>query len=112
MNEICINQGNTISLDILLTDEKGDPISLNDGDYILFTVKNRFGKTFLQKTVTNLDATEDDAYNLSLTVDETINLPPTSYFYDCLYVSSEVVYTFISSLFIVEPAYGKTTDLG
>lgn len=113
MNFINVFQGNTLILDIALQDdETGEPIELIEGDVVIFTVKNRFRKTFIQKimTVSNYDHQRENLV-LTITPADTINMPPGEYFYDCVYITSDGrAYTFISSKFIVDEALGSYKD--
>ena len=114
-NALIITQGNSIVIDITpIDDDTKEPIRLNDGEKVIFTVKNKLGNLMLQKILTNedYDSPEDNSLNCVLDPSDTINFGSGLYLYDCLLITPTEAVTFISSTFIVEKAYGKYTDLG
>lgn len=112
-NEIRFTQGNSAVIGITPIDTStGSPIELEGTDKVLFTVKTRYGVTVIQKILTAADADEQGALICTLNPDDTINLSPGQYEYDCLYVASgDQAVTFISSAFYIVRAVGKYTDV-
>lgn len=112
-NALEITQGNSAVIDITPLDgETGNPIRLNDGEKVLFTIKTPMGHFKLQKTLTNADYDnqEDDSLNCVLEPDDTIDWGSGTYLYDCLLITQTEAITFISSTFTVKKALGKYTD--
>lgn len=112
-NEIRFTQGNSAVIGITPIDTStGKPIELEGTDKVLFTVKRRYGETVIQKVLTSSDADEDGVLLCSLKPDDTLNLSPGEYEYDCLYVAAgDQAVTFISSAFYLVRAIGKYTDV-
>lgn len=114
-NTIVITKGNSAGIDITLIDpETADPYILQEGDKVLFTVKNQNSKAVIQKVLTNADYSdpEDTSLDLELFPDDTINLPVGCYRYDCLLLTSDgKAITFISSFFRIRDACGLYTDI-
>ena len=111
-NEIRFTQGNSAVIGITPIDTStGLPIVLEGTDKVLFTVKTRYGTTVVQKTLTASDADEHGVLLCELRPNDTINLAPGAYEYDCLYVAAgDQAVTFISSAFYIVRALGKYTD--
>lgn len=111
-NEIRFTQGNSAVIGITPIDTStGEPIELELTDKVLFTVKTRYGQTVIQKVLTAEDADEDGVLLCSLKPDDTLNLSPGEYEYDCLFVApGDQAVTFISSKFYLVRAIGKYTD--
>jgi hypothetical protein len=109
-----IYQGNSMELDIYLTDyDTGDYIILENDAYVLFTIKDKSGHLIFQKKLTSSDQiTEDKETFLVCTIgaDDTLHWITGEYSYDCLYVDGSSVTTFISSTVVVAKAIGKYTD--
>lgn len=109
-----ITQGNSVEVLITLTDtDTGLPITIGEGDKVLFTVKNQNGTTVIQKTLTSNDLAED-GYSIIMTVlPEETNIMTGEYPYDVLLVTLDgQAVTFISSTVIITPAVGLYTDVG
>ncbi|MBO7450684.1 MAG: hypothetical protein J6U54_09970 [Clostridiales bacterium] len=109
-----ITQGNSVEVLITLTDtDTGLPITIGEGDKVLFTVKNQNGITVIQKTLTSNDLAED-GYSIIMTVlPEETNIMTGEYPYDVLLVTLDgQAVTFISSTVIITPAVGLYTDVG
>lgn len=114
-NVISITKANSVTVDITPIDtETGDPYVLQEGDKVLFTVKNRRGETVIQKVLTNADYidAEDTSLNCDLEPADTADLLTGEYKYDCLLLTSDgQAVTFIKSAFIIEEAIGMYTDV-
>lgn len=114
-NVVSITKGNSAAIDITPIDtESGDPYILQQGDKVLFTVKNRRQETVIQKVLTNADYTdaEDTSLNCDLEPADTADLLTGEYKYDCLLITSDgQAVTFIKSAFIIEEAVGMYTDV-
>lgn len=109
-----ITQGNSVEVLITLTDtDTRLPITIGEGDKVLFTVKNQNGITVIQKTLTSNDLAED-GYSIIMTVlPEETNIVTGEYPYDVLLVTLDgQAVTFISSTVIITPAVGLYTDVG
>lgn len=109
-----ITQGNSAEILITLTDtDTGLPITIGEGDKVLFTVKNQNGITVIQKTLTSNDLAED-GYSIIMTVlPEETNIVTGEYPYDVLLVTLDgQAVTFISSTVVIAPAVGLYTDAG
>ena len=110
-----LTRGNSADISITLTDtDTGDPIVIEEGDYVLFTVKDKRGNTVIKHTLTPADISEEDQHSLILSIEpEETMLTTGEYLYDVLLVTSDgQAVTFISSSFIIDPAVGLYTDLG
>ena len=114
-NRIVMTEGNSAVIDITpLDEESGDPIKLQNGDKILFTIKTNLGKTKLQKVLTNenYDGEEDTSIDCVINPEETLGWSAGEYLYDCVLITYDnQVFTFISSTLHIDTAYGKFTDL-
>lgn len=109
-----ITQGNSVEVLITLTDtDTRLPITIGEGDKVLFTVKNQNGITVIQKTLTSNDLAED-GYSIIMTIlPEETNIVTGEYPYDVLLVTLDgQAVTFISSTVIITPAVGLYTDVG
>jgi hypothetical protein len=102
-------QGNSMLIEITLTDtETGEPIPVENDDYVLFTVSNKNNNIVIQKKLTQYDYdSEDECLHCNLDSNETADLPTGEYYYDCLYVCGTQSTTFISSSLVITKAYGK-----
>lgn len=109
-----IYQGNSMELDIYLTDsETGEYIPLENDAYVLFTIEDKAHNKVIQKKLTSSNCIIDGEVPVivcTIDADETINLVTGEYSYDCLYVDGSSVTTFISSTVVVAKAIGKYTD--
>lgn len=113
-DRLVITAGNSVIIDITPIDEEtGAPIILGENDKVLFTVKSNLGFTKIQKTLTseNYSDPEDTSVNCVLDPDDTIELEPGEYVYDCLLYKDNNVTTFISSTICIKKPLGKYTDL-
>jgi hypothetical protein len=115
-NKITLTQGNSAIIDITpYLNDSQNPIVLQEGDKVLFTVKSVSGREYLKKILTNndYDNEEDTSLNVVLTPEDTVNLAPYRYLYDLLliYANGEA-YTFIgTSEFEITQAVGTINDL-
>lgn len=114
-NMIVLTRGNSASIEIVpINAETGDPITLSSDDTVLFTVKNRYDETVIQKMMTGPDQSGDGSTSIICDIDpdDTIDLPTGEYKYDCLLVTGDgQAITFISSVFIINNAIGVYTDI-
>lgn len=113
---LTIYQGNSLELDIYLTDtDTGEPVPIEDDAYVLFTVENKNHDIVIQKKLTSSDydaELDPPATVCQINVDDTIDLPTGEYMYDCLYVNGDTAVTFASSSVVISRAIGKYTDSG
>lgn len=112
---IMLTRGNTAELLILPQNEDGTPFFLEEGDKVLFTVKNRYDKEMIQKEI--LPSSQDEEtgeITIILSPEDTIKMNPQAYTYDVLLVTaSGDAYTFIPrSVFEITLAVGTYTDIG
>lgn len=113
LNNITMVQGNTAEIDItpLEDDSKDTPVIMQEGDKVIFTVA--LGrKTYIKKELTAAMQNEDGSLTLMLNPEDTINMPPIDYEYDCLFIFADgSSYTFIKAAkFTVEKAISKKGD--
>lgn len=79
---IRIVRGTTNGFTVTVTDEDGNPYTLQTGEYFRFGVKEMPTDTQYLFTKTISEANEDDEYAFAIDPDDTINLPFGSYWYD------------------------------
>lgn len=69
MNDISLTRGDTLHLQITLTDQEGEVYTLQDGDALVFTVKKNTSSdvVLIQKNILNSDITisHEDTKNMS-----------------------------------------------
>lgn len=114
-NILKLTKGNSGIIDITPIDEETkEPYILQDGDTVLFTVKNGISGSMFQKSLTNSDYDEEDtSLNCAINPEDTIAMPVGVYDYDCLLLTADgQAVTFISSKFILCDAVGVYTDVG
>lgn len=112
---ITLTRGNTAELLVLPQNEDGTPFFLEEGDKVLFTVKNRYDKEMLQKEILpSAQDVETGEITIILSPEDTIKMNPQAYTYDVLLVTaSGDAYTFIPrSVFEITLAVGTYTDIG
>lgn len=112
VNDIEIVQGNTAEIDITPLEDDDTPVIMQDGDKVIFTVA--LGrKTYIKKELTAAMQNEDGSLTLTLSPEDTINMPPIDYEYDCLFIFADgSSYTFIQKAkFTVEKAISKKGDV-
>ena len=113
--DIMLTRGNTAELLVLPQNEDGTPFFLEEGDKVLFTVKNRYDKEMIQKEILPSAQNEETGeITIILSPEDTINMNPQAYTYDVLLVTaSGDAYTFIPrSVFEITLAVGTYTDIG
>lgn len=112
VNDIEIVQGNTAEIDITPLEDDDTPVIMQDGDKVIFTVA--LGrKTYIRKELTAAMQNKDGSLTLTLSPEDTINMPPIDYEYDCLFIFADgSSYTFIQKAkFIVDKAISKKGDV-
>lgn len=112
VNDIEIVQGNTAEIEITPLEDDDTPVIMQDGDKVIFTVA--LGrKTYIRKELTAAMQNEDGSLTLTLSPEDTINMPPIDYEYDCLFIFADgSSYTFIQKAkFTVEKAISKKGDV-
>jgi len=108
VNDIEIVQGNTAEIDITPLEDDDTPVIMQNGDKVIFTVA--LGrKTYIRKELTAAMQNEDRSLTLMLNPEDTINMPPIDYEYDCLFIFADgSSYTFIQKAkFTVDKAISK-----
>lgn len=112
VNDIGIVQGNTAEIDITPLEDDDTPVIMQEGDKVIFTVA--LGrKTYIRKELTAAMQNEDGGLTLTLSPEDTINMPPIDYEYDCLFIFADgSSYTFIQKAkFTVDKAISKKGDV-
>lgn len=112
LNNIAMVQGNTAEIDITPLEDDDTPVIMQEGDKVIFSVAaNR--KKLIKKELTAAMQNEDGSLTLMLTPEDTMNIPPNEYKYDCLYVFEDgSSYTFIKKAkFKVDEAISKKGDV-
>lgn len=109
-----ITCGNSAEIAIVLTDtDTGQPITIGEGDKVLFTAKSKNGTTVIKKELTSNDLAEDGYTLLMKILPEETLISTGEYPYDVLLVTLDgQAVTFISSYMIINPAVGVYTDVG
>ena len=109
---ITLTQGNTADIQIIPLDDVGQMVYLVPGDRIVFAIKS-LNKYHFRKELTDADYDSDsDSYLLRLEPEDTEDLPPLAYKYDCLLITRDgEQYTFIDeSNFTLVRAIAKAGD--
>lgn len=112
--DIQLTRGNTAVLDIVpYIDKPENPVMLNEGDKVLFTVQTSLDVQQLQKVLTYSDQSEDGSLQLVIEPQDTIGLADGAYTYDVVIIFADGgAYTFIpKSEFQVLKAIGTYQDL-
>jgi hypothetical protein len=89
-----------------------EPIVPEDGDKVILCVKCA-RKVIIKKELTAADYDEEEqALKLIMKPEDTINLPPSDYRYDCLYIfANGEAYTFIDkAIFKIVEAIAKKPE--
>lgn len=95
-NDIKIYRGNTAIFKIGVN-ISGEPYTLQDGDFIRFSVKSNENNMLIEKFLINADYDDDGELAIKFNPEDTINMHNGSYFYDCgLQLANGEFYTFIS----------------
>ena len=108
-NWIRVTYGNTMMIEIGIVDnDTCEPITLDDGEYIVFTVKSKKGEMVIEKILTSVNADPEDPTCIICEISsEETKLVTGEYLYDCLYVdATNKKTTFVSSIFQITPAVG------
>lgn len=110
-NNISLTAGNSGEINITPLDDDNEPVIMGEGDKIIFVVKSK-RKTIIKKVFTANMQDEEGNLTLILTPEDTINLPPCEYEYDCLYEFEDgSAYTFIDrAVFRIVKAISKVGD--
>lgn len=76
MNDITLTRGDTLHLQITLTDQEGEVYTLQDGDTLVFTVKKNTSSdvVLIQKNILNS--------NITISHEDTKNMAYGTYMYD------------------------------
>lgn len=110
--EMFIYQGNSGYCFVDVKDADGEPYYLQEGEYILFTVKSG-STTHIQKKYTHADQNEDASITVFVTHEDTKDMLVGFYDYDFLFVSpnSRDYDTFIEpNTFKVKKAVSKAGE--
>ena len=95
-NNITLTQGNSAEIDITPIDTAGDPVVLEEGDMVVFTIKHCRKEVFKKVLGASDWDSEEEALKLILNPEDTADLPPCNYAYDCIYIFEDgSAYTFI-----------------
>ena len=95
-NNITLTQGNSAEIDITPIDTAGEPVVLEEGDMVVFTIKHCRKEVFRKVLGAEDWDVDEKALKLILNPEDTADLPPCNYEYDCLYIFEDgSAYTFI-----------------
>lgn len=96
MNNITLTQGNSAEIDITPIDTTGEPVQLESGDMVVFTIKHCRKEVFRKVLGAEDWDVDEKALKLILNPEDTEDLPPCNYEYDCMYIFEDgSAYTFI-----------------
>ena len=89
------------------------PISLDDGDYVMFAVANRTGRIYLRKVLTNKDVDAEGYLVLKLTPDDTADMPASEYVFSLAYMPDKGAecYTYVTGTFNLLAAVATVRQL-
>lgn len=90
------------------------PISLADGDVVMFAVANRTGRIYLRKILTNADVDADGYLLLKLSPEDTADMPAGEYIFSMAYMPNhgEECYTYALGVFNLMVAVATVKQLG
>ena len=90
------------------------PISLDNGDVVMFAVANRTGKIYLKKILTNADLDAEGYLLLKLTPEDTADMPAGEYVFSFAYMPNhgEECYTYAVGAFNLMVAVATVKQLG
>ena len=90
------------------------PISLADGDVVMFAVANRTGRIYLRKILTNADVDADGYLLLKLSPEDTADMPAGEYVFSFAYMPNhgEECYTYAVGAFNLTVAVATVKQLG
>ena len=96
-------------------DESGAevPISLADGDVVMFAVANRTGRIYLRKVLTNKDIDAEGYLVLKLTPEDTADMPVSEYVFSFAYMpdNGAECYTYVTGIFSLTTAVATVKQL-
>ena len=112
-NNITLTQGNSAEIDITPIDTTGEPVVLESGDMVVFTVKHCRKEVFKKVFGAEDWDVDENALKLILKPEDTADLPPCNYEYDCIYIFADgSAYTFIDrATFKIVRAISKVGEL-
>ena len=112
-NNITLTQGNSAEIDITPIDTMGEPVVLEQGDMVVFTIKHCRKEVFRKVLGAEDWDVDEKALKLILKPEDTADLPPCNYAYDCIYIFADgSAYTFIDeAMFKVVRAISKVGEL-
>lgn len=90
------------------------PISLDDGDVVMFAVANRTGRIYLKKILTNKDVDAEGYLLLKLNPEDTADMPAAEYVFSLAYMPNhgEECYTYAVGAFNLMVAVATVKQLG
>lgn len=90
------------------------PISLDDGDVVMFAVANRTGRIYLRKVLTNKDVDAEGYLVLKLSPEDTADMPAGEYVFSFAYMPNhgEECYTYAMGVFNLMVAVATVKQLG
>ena len=90
------------------------PISLADGDVVMFAVANRTGRLYLRKILTNADYDADGYLLLKLSPEDSADMPAGEYVFSFAYMPNhgEECYTYAMGVFNLMVAVATVKQLG
>lgn len=111
--DIQLTRGNSANISLLLTDDQGQAVTLDNGDKVIFKVKTPTGTDKIIKILTNADYGET-GLDLTMSPNDTLDMQCGTYVYDCILVlANGEAYTFIGeSKFVLLRAIGTIEDVG
>lgn len=89
------------------------PISLNDGDVVMFAAASRTGRVYLKKILTNADADEEGCLVLRLSPEDTADMPAGEYAFSLAYMpdNGAECYTYVTGTFNLLTAVATVKQL-
>jgi hypothetical protein len=117
--QICINLTRNDSCEITTypyTDDGSGgelPISLDDGDVVMFAVASRTGRIYLRKVLTNKDVDAEGYLVLKLSPDDTADMPASDYVFSLAYMpdNGAECYTYVTGIFNLMTAVATVKQL-
>ena len=89
------------------------PISLNDGDVVMFAVAGRTGRVYLKKILTNADVDDEGNLVLKLSPEDTADMPAGEYVFSLAYMpdNGAECYTYVTGIFVLMTAVATVKQL-
>lgn len=89
------------------------PISLDDGDVVMFAVANRTGRVYLKKILTNKDVDAEGCLVLKLSPEDTADMPAGEYVFSFAYMpdNGAECYTYVTGIFNLMTAVATVKQL-